>query len=54
MRRIRRFFRGWARRQLYSFFSSLGALLSHRVGTMMTVLVLGIAIGVQIRVRNSR
>jgi cell division transport system permease protein len=28
---------------LYSFFSSLGTLLSHRAGTLMTVLVLGIA-----------
>jgi len=28
---------------LYSLFSSLGSLLSHRVGTLMTVLVLGIA-----------
>ena len=39
----RRKFRGWARRQMYSFFSSIGALLSHRVGTLMTVLVLGVA-----------
>ncbi len=35
--------RAWGRRQLYSFFSSLGTLLSHRIGTIMTVLVLGIA-----------
>jgi len=35
--------RAWGRRQLYSFFSSLGTMLSHRVGTLMTVLVLGIA-----------
>jgi len=28
---------------MYSFFSSIGALLSHRVGTLMTVLVLGVA-----------
>jgi cell division transport system permease protein len=35
--------RAWGRRQLYSFFSSLGTLLSHRLGTLMTVLVLGIA-----------
>jgi len=35
--------RAWGRRQLYSLFSSLGALLSHRLGTLMTVLVLGIA-----------
>jgi len=39
----RRRLRGWARRQMYSFFSSIGALLSHRVGTLMTVLVLGVA-----------
>jgi cell division transport system permease protein len=36
-------FRSWGRRQLYSFFSSLGTLLSHRFGTFMTVVVLGIA-----------
>lgn len=36
--------RAWARRHSYSFFSSLGALLAHRVGTLMTVMVLGIAI----------
>jgi cell division transport system permease protein len=35
--------RAWGRRQLYSFFSSLGTLLNHRIGTIMTVLVLGIA-----------
>jgi len=35
--------RAWGRRQLYSFFSSLGALSRHRIGTLMTVLVLGIA-----------
>ena len=35
--------RSLARRHSYSFFSSLGALLSHRLGTLMTVLVLGIA-----------
>ncbi|MEE4174610.1 MAG: permease-like cell division protein FtsX [Xanthomonadales bacterium] len=35
--------RAVARRHSYSFFSSLGALLEHRVGTLMTVLVLGIA-----------
>ena len=35
--------RGMARRHSYSFFSSLGALMSHRVGTLMTILVLGIA-----------
>jgi cell division transport system permease protein len=40
----RRRFRSWSRRHSYSFFSSLGALLQHRIGTLMTVLVLGIAI----------
>jgi cell division transport system permease protein len=48
--------RAWGRRQLYSFFSSLGTLLSHRVGTLMTVLVLGIAmalpLGLYIAVSN--
>jgi cell division transport system permease protein len=50
--------RAWGRRQLYSFFSSLGTLLSHRVGTLMTVLVLGIAmalpLGLYIAVSNLR
>jgi cell division transport system permease protein len=36
--------RAWARRHSYSFFSSLGALFQHRIGTLMTVLVLSIAI----------
>jgi cell division transport system permease protein len=40
---LRRRLRAWARRQLYSFFSSLGTLLAHRLGTTMTALVLGIA-----------
>ena len=35
--------RAWGRRQLYSFFSSLGNLYLHPLGTLMTVLVLGIA-----------
>lgn len=35
--------RAWGRQQLYSFFSSFGTLLSHRLGTLMTVLVLGVA-----------
>jgi cell division transport system permease protein len=43
VRGVRRRVRSWGRRQLYSFFSSLGALLSHRLGTLMTSLVLGIA-----------
>ena len=42
-RNFRRRLRSWARRQLYSFFSSLGVLLNHKVGTLLTVLVLGIA-----------
>jgi len=41
--RIRLKNRAWLRRHSYSFFSSLGVLLKHRVGTLMTVLVLGIA-----------
>ena len=40
----RRRLRSWGRRHSYSFFSSLGALLNNRIGTLMTVLVLGIAI----------
>jgi cell division transport system permease protein len=40
---IRRKNRAWLRRHSYSFFSSLGVLLQHKFGTMMTVLVLGIA-----------
>jgi len=43
---------------LYSFFSSLGTLLQHRVGTLMTVLVLGIAmalpLGLYVTVKNLR
>jgi cell division transport system permease protein len=55
---IRRWVRAWSRRQLYSLFSSLGTLLSHRVGTLMTVLVLGIAmalpIGLHVALDNLR
>lgn len=40
----RRRLRSWARRHSYSFFSSLGAMFQQRIGTLMTVLVLGIAI----------
>lgn len=43
VRRIRRKNRAWLRRHSYSFFSSLGVLVKHKVGTLMTVLVLGIA-----------
>jgi len=42
-RQLRRKNRAWLRRHSYSFFSSLGVLLKHKVGTLMTVLVLGIA-----------
>jgi len=41
--RLRRRTRAWLRRHSYSFFSSLGVLLNHKIGTLMTVLVLGIA-----------
>jgi len=55
---LRRRLRAWGRRQLYSFFSSLGTLLSHRLGTLMTVLVLGIAmllpLGLYVSVKNLR
>lgn len=40
---VRRKIRAWVRQHSYSFFSSLGVLLKHKVGTLMTVLVLGIA-----------
>ena len=40
---MRRRNRAWLRRHSYSFFSSLGVMLQHRLGTLMTVLVLGIA-----------
>jgi len=50
--------RAWGRRQLYSFFSSLGTLYSHRLGTLLTMLVLGIAmvlpLGLYITVKNLR
>jgi len=55
---LRRSTRAWGRRQLYSFFSSLGTLLSHRLGTLMTVLVLGLAmalpLGLYVTVKNLR
>ena len=55
---FRRQARAWGRRQLYSLFSSLGTLMSHRVGTLMTVLVLGIAmalpLGLYVTVKNLR
>ena len=53
---LRRRLRAWSRRQLYSFFSSLGTLLGHRLATTMTVLVLGIAmalpLGLYLAVQN--
>ncbi len=56
MKSIRRGVRAWSRRQLYSFFSSLGTLLGHPVATTMTVLVLGIAmvlpLGLYVAVSN--
>ncbi|MDH4019168.1 MAG: permease-like cell division protein FtsX [Xanthomonadales bacterium] len=42
-RQMRRRNRAWIRRHSYSFFSSLGVLYKHKVGTIMTVMVLGIA-----------
>ena len=54
----RRKLRARARRQLFSFFSSLGTLLGHRLGTLMTVLVLGIAmalpLGLYVTLQNLR
>lgn len=56
--RLRRWVRAWGRRQLYSLFSSLGTLFSHKVGTLLTVLVLGIAmvlpIGLFVTLNNLR
>lgn len=43
VRQLRRKNRAWLRRHSYSFFSSLGVLFKHKIGTLMTVLVLGIA-----------
>jgi cell division transport system permease protein len=40
---IKRRLRSWGRRQLYSLFSSIGTLISHKLATLMTLLVLGIA-----------
>jgi len=55
---LRRRIRAWGRRQLYSLFSSLGTLFSNRVGTVLTVLVLGIAmvlpIGLYVTLNNLR
>ena len=55
---LKRQFRSWARRQMYSLFSSIGTLMSHKLATMMTVLVLGIAmalpLGLYVSVKNLR
>lgn len=55
---FKRRLRSWGRRQLYSFFSSIGTLLSHRFGTLMTVVVLGIAmvlpVGLLLTLENIR
>ena len=54
----RRRVRALARRQFYSLFSSLGTLWGHRLGTLMTVLVLGIAmalpLGLHVTLQNLR
>jgi cell division transport system permease protein len=56
--RLRRRARAWGRRQLYSLFSSLGTLVTHKTGTTLTVLVLGIAlvlpIGLYVTLNNLR
>lgn len=48
--------RAWARQHLFSLFSSLGNLLSHRAGTIMTVVVLGLSmalpLGLYVLVKN--
>jgi cell division transport system permease protein len=48
--------RALLRQNSYSFFSSIGAMLSHRVGTLMTVFVLGIAmllpLGLHLTLKN--
>ena len=53
LRSLRRHFRAWGRQQLYSLFSSLGSLLGHRLGTLMTVLVLGIAMSMSFPFMNA-
>ena len=40
---MKRRMRSWGRRQFYSLFSSIGTLVGHKLATLMTVLVLGIA-----------
>jgi cell division transport system permease protein len=55
---VRRRVRALVRRQFYSLFSSLGTLWGHRLGTLMTVLVLGIAmalpLGLHVTLQNMR
>ncbi len=55
---LRRRARSWGRRQLYSLFSSMGTLFSHKLATLMTVLVLAIAmalpLGLFVAVDNLR
>lgn len=55
---LRHRLRASLRRQLYSFFSSLGTLFGHRLGTALTVLVLGIAmalpLGLHVALQNLR
>ncbi|HKJ15913.1 MAG TPA: permease-like cell division protein FtsX [Xanthomonadales bacterium] len=57
-RALRRKARSWGRRQLYSLFSSIGTLVSHKLATLMTLLVLGIAmalpLGLFVVVENLR
>ncbi len=55
---LKRRLRSWGRRQLYSLFSSIGTLLGNKLASLMTVLVLGIAmalpLGLYIAVENLR
>lgn len=48
--------RSWGRRQRYSLSSGFGTLLNHRLGTLMTTLVLGLAmalpLGLHVAVKN--
>lgn len=55
---LKRRLRSWGRRQFYSLFSSMGTLVGHKLATLMTLLVLGIAmalpLGLFIAVENLR
>ena len=57
-RSLKRRLRSWTRRQFYSLFSSIGTLLSHKLASLMTVLVLGVAmvlpLGLYLAVENLR